>query len=162
MNDEADAKVSELIPPNRVRRGKETSEEITTISMERSMARRRKQDQLYLEPQRCKEPGCNKTFKRPCDLTKHEKTHSRPQKCPVPTCKYHEYGWPTEKELNRHVFDKHSEHPAMFECHFKPCPYKSKRESNCKQHMEKAHGWVYVRSKSNGPKRLGNAINNYR
>lgn len=46
--------------------------------------------------------------------------------------------------------DKHSVAPSMFRCHFHPCPYESKRESNCKQHMEKAHGWVYVRSKNNG------------
>ncbi|KAH0537088.1 hypothetical protein FGG08_006090 [Glutinoglossum americanum] len=29
----------------------------------------------------------------------------------------------------------------------RPCDLTSKRESNCKQHMEKAHGWEYVRSK---------------
>ncbi|KAG8427175.1 copper-binding transcription factor [Metarhizium acridum] len=92
----------------------------------------------------------------PCDLTKHEKTHSRPWKCPIPTCKYHEFGWPTEKEMDRHVNDKHSDAPAMFECLFKPCPYKSKRESNCKQHMEKAHGWTYVRTKTNGKKPSSN------
>ena len=46
--------------------------------------------------------------------------------------------------------DKHSAAPAMFKCRFHPCPYESKRESNCKQHMEKAHGWTYVRSKNNG------------
>ena len=46
--------------------------------------------------------------------------------------------------------DKHSAAPSMFKCHYHPCPYESKRESNCKQHMEKAHGWVYVRSKNNG------------
>ena len=38
----------------------------------------------------------------------------------------------------------------MYKCQFRPCPYESKRESNCKQHMEKAHGWAYVRSKNNG------------
>ena len=46
--------------------------------------------------------------------------------------------------------DKHSSAPAMFKCQFRPCPYESKRESNCKQHMEKAHDWTYVRSKNNG------------
>jgi len=56
--------------------------------------------------------------------------------------------------MDRHVNDKHSDKPAMFECHYKPCPYKSKRESNCKQHMEKAHGWTYVRTKTNGGKKL--------
>ncbi|KAK8056812.1 Zinc finger transcription factor ace1 [Apiospora rasikravindrae] len=116
----------------------------------RSMARRKKNaDPSEYAPKKCKEPGCNKEFKRPCDLTKHEKTHSRPWKCPHPTCKYHEYGWPTEKEMDRHINDKHSSAPPMYECLFKPCPYKSKRESNCKQHMEKAHGWTYVRTKTN-------------
>ena len=38
----------------------------------------------------------------------------------------------------------------MYKCQYSPCPYESKRESNCKQHMEKAHGWQYVRSKNNG------------
>ncbi|KAI0483264.1 hypothetical protein GGR56DRAFT_686513 [Xylariaceae sp. FL0804] len=122
----------------------------------RSMARRKKNapPEEYA-PKPCPHPGCNKQFKRPCDLTKHEKTHSRPWKCPIPTCKFHEYGWPTEKEMGRHVNDKHSSAPAMYECHFKPCPYKSKRESNCKQHMEKAHGWEYNRTKA--PKRDGKA-----
>ena len=83
---------------------------------------------------------------------KHEKTHSRPWKCNDATCKYHEYGWPTEKERDRHVNDKHSATPSMYRCQYPPCPYESKRESNCKQHMEKAHGWAYVRSKNNGKK----------
>ncbi|KAK4230919.1 zinc finger transcription factor ace1 [Podospora fimiseda] len=132
----------------------------------RSMARRKKNaTPEELAPKKCREPGCNKEFKRPCDLTKHEKTHSRPWKCPVPTCKYHEYGWPTEKEMDRHHNDKHSSSPAMYECYYKPCPYKSKRESNCKQHMEKAHGWTYVRTKTNGKKSgssvAGNSVNQH-
>ena len=98
----------------------------------------------------CRE--CGKSFRRPCDLTKHEKTHSRPWKCPHVDCKYSELGWPTEKELNRHVNDKHSAAPTLFRCLFPPCSYSSKRESNCKQHMEKAHGWKYVRSKTNSSK----------
>ncbi|KAF8855601.1 putative zinc finger transcription factor ace1 [Acephala macrosclerotiorum] len=123
-------------------------------SILRSMARRKRSaSAAELAPKRCREPGCDKEFKRPCDLTKHEKTHSRPWKCPVESCKYHEYGWPTEKEMDRHHNDKHSSAPALYECHYKPCPYKSKRESNCKQHMEKAHGWTYVRSKNNGKNR---------
>jgi len=123
-------------------------------SIIRSMARRKRSaSAAELAPKRCREPGCDKEFKRPCDLTKHEKTHSRPWKCPVESCKYHEYGWPTEKEMDRHHNDKHSSAPPLYECHFKPCPYRSKRESNCKQHMEKAHGWEYVRSKNNGKHR---------
>ncbi|KAL8952961.1 MAG: hypothetical protein Q9222_001180 [Ikaeria aurantiellina] len=115
----------------------------------RSMARRRKTAQAAAkEAQKCRD--CEKVFKRPCDLTKHEKTHSRPWKCSEKSCKYYSYGWPTEKERDRHVNDKHSASPCMYRCHFRPCPYESKRESNCKQHMEKAHGWAYVRSKNNG------------
>ncbi|UNI21162.1 copper-binding transcription factor [Purpureocillium takamizusanense] len=124
----------------------------------RSMARRKKNaTPEELAPKMCPHPGCGKMFKRPCDLTKHEKTHSRPWKCPIATCKYHEFGWPTEKEMDRHVNDKHSNAPAMYECKFPPCPYKSKRESNCKQHMEKAHGWTYKRTKTNGKKMPGGA-----
>jgi hypothetical protein len=117
----------------------------------RSMARRRKSDKAGDVMHVCS--SCKKEFKRPCDLTKHEKTHSRPFKCPESSCRYHNVGWPTEKERDRHVNDKHSSAPQMYECHFKPCTYSSKRESNCKQHMEKAHGWTYVRSKSNGRKK---------
>jgi uncharacterized C2H2 Zn-finger protein len=120
----------------------------------RSMARRKRSaSAAELAPKRCREPGCDKEFKRPCDLTKHEKTHSRPWKCPVESCKYHEYGWPTEKEMDRHHNDKHSSAPALYRCKFPPCSYQSKRESNCKQHMEKAHNWTYVRSKNNGKNR---------
>ena len=117
--------------------------------LQMSMARRKKSEQAAVkQAQRCSE--CDKEFKRPCDLTKHEKTHSRPWKCNEPSCKYSQYGWPTEKERDRHVNDKHSVTPNMYKCQFRPCPYESKRESNCKQHMEKAHGWAYVRSKNNG------------
>ena len=118
-------------------------------NLHHSMARRRKSEQAAAkQAQRCSE--CDKEFKRPCDLTKHEKTHSRPWKCNEPSCKYSQYGWPTEKERDRHVNDKHSMAPNMYKCQYHPCPYESKRESNCKQHMEKAHGWAYVRSKNNG------------
>ncbi|TID17000.1 metal ion binding [Venturia nashicola] len=121
----------------------------------RSMARRRKSDKPGDVMHPC--AVCAKEFKRPCDLTKHEKTHSRPWKCPELKCRYHEQGWPTEKERDRHVNDKHSQAPQMYKCKFPPCTYSSKRESNCKQHMEKAHNWQYVRSKSNGRKKNGEA-----
>ena len=114
----------------------------------RSMARRKKGE--LPKTYTCKSAGCRKEFKRPCDLTKHIKTHERPWKCPEADCKYHEYGWPTEKERERHVNDRHSNVPNLYKCLFEDCPYTSKRESNCKQHMEKSHGWEYVRSKNNG------------
>ncbi|KAL6711829.1 hypothetical protein ACN47E_002872 [Coniothyrium glycines] len=124
----------------------------------RSMARRRKSEKPGDVMHTCRD--CKKEFKRPCDLTKHEKTHSRPWKCSEEKCKYFELGWPTEKERDRHMNDKHSAAPAQYKCLYPPCSYASKRESNCKQHMEKAHGWEYVRSKSNG--RLKATVNNDR
>ncbi|KAF1992094.1 hypothetical protein K402DRAFT_78847 [Aulographum hederae CBS 113979] len=124
------------------------SEDTDDDGVRRSMARRRKSERPGDVIHSCND--CGKEFKRPCDLTKHEKTHSRPWKCSDAKCKYHDLGWPTEKERDRHMNDKHSAAPPMHKCEFAPCTYSSKRESNCKQHMEKAHGWTYVRSKHNG------------
>ena len=128
-----------------------SEEDVDDDEVMRSMARRRKSDKPGDVLHMCRD--CKKEFKRPCDLTKHEKTHSRPWKCSEEKCKYFELGWPTEKERDRHVNDKHSTAPAQYKCLYPPCTYASKRESNCKQHMEKAHGWEYVRSKSNGRKK---------
>jgi hypothetical protein len=117
--------------------------------VERSMARRRKGEPIKTYD--CGFDGCDKIFRRPCDRTKHMKSHERPWKCPHTDCKYHEDGWPTEKECERHVNDKHAESPIMYACYWSTvnnCPYQSKRLSNCKSHMEKAHGWVYIRSKT--------------
>jgi hypothetical protein len=120
----------------------------------RSFARR-KRDGFELAPKRCREPGCDEEFRRPCDLIKHEETHYRPWKCPVETCKYHEYGWRTEKGMDRHHNEIHSSAPAPYECLYRPCPYRSKRERIFKQHMEKAHGWEYRRSRGNGKMKEG-------
>ncbi|KAG9204142.1 copper-binding transcription factor [Epicoccum nigrum] len=128
-----------------------SEEDMDDDEVMRSMARRRKSEKPGDVLHMCRD--CKKEFKRPCDLTKHEKTHSRPWKCSEEKCKYFELGWPTEKERDRHVNDKHSAAPAQYKCLYPPCTYASKRESNCKQHMEKAHGWEYVRSKSNGRKK---------
>lgn len=128
-----------------------SDDEMDEDEVTRSMARRRKSEKPGDVMHTCRD--CKKDFKRPCDLTKHEKTHSRPWKCSEQKCKYFDLGWPTEKERDRHMNDKHSAAPAQYKCHYPPCTYASKRESNCKQHMEKAHGWEYVRSKSNGRKK---------
>lgn len=103
---------------------------------------------LAASPYNC--PDCTKVFARPCDLNKHRKSHTRPYKCQHSDCKYSDLGWPTLKELERHNNDKHSLNPIIYACEYEGCEYESKRESNCKQHMEKAHGWLYTRSKSNG------------
>ncbi|KIW56227.1 hypothetical protein, variant 3 [Exophiala xenobiotica] len=111
----------------------------------RSMARRKKGYIPEYVEMKCSDPSCDKVFTRKCDLAKHEKTHSRPFKCPEEGCKYHELGLPTEKERERHFNDKHSKDPQFYKCDY--CEFRTKRESNCKQHMEKKHGWHYERAK---------------
>jgi hypothetical protein len=104
-------------------------------------------------------PSCPKVFERLCDLRRHEKTHNRPWKCREPSCRYHIYGWPTEKQLDRHMDVKHSPSPILYKCELAPCTYQSRRESNCKQHMEKSHGRAYIRKRnySNGPVSVGSS-----
>ena len=113
----------------------------------------------------CHRCGIN-AFTRQCDLTwvlspwdsllpqdksflpiyrKHEKTHTRPYKCTTETCDFFTDGFPNEKDRDRHINDKHSQNAPQFICHYL-CGYSSRRESNCKQHMEKAHGYTYTRS----------------
>ena len=119
----------------------------------RSMARRKKNAALKTLEYPCSEKSCGKIFNRKCDVQKHEKTHSRPFKCLEKSCRYHEQGLPTEKELDRHINDKHSLNPRYFHCLY--CPFKTKRESNCKQHMEKKHDYQYDRSKGSSKRTPG-------
>ena len=93
-----------------------SDDEMEDDSVSRSMARRRKSSKAGEVVHVCRD--CKKVFKRPCDLTKHEKTHSRPWKCSAKNCKYHQLGWPTEKERDRHVNDKHSAVPPQYKCHY--------------------------------------------
>ena len=119
----------------------------------RSMGRRRRSERAGDVIHICHE--CGKHFRRPCDLTKHEKTHTRPWKCTELSCKYAVEGWPTEKERDRHVNDKHCANPVLFRCGAPNCPYSSKRESNCKQHREKAHGIIYPRTRPHASRATG-------
>ncbi|KIW48227.1 uncharacterized protein PV06_00836 [Exophiala oligosperma] len=121
--------------------------------VERSMARRKKGYIPEIVEMKCSDPTCDKVFTRKCDLAKHEKTHSRPFKCPEEGCKYHEMGLPTEKERERHWNDKHSKNPQFYKCDY--CEFRTKRESNCKQHMEKKHGWHYERAKGKDKAAIG-------
>jgi hypothetical protein len=119
----------------------------------KTMARRRESCSLGDVTHQCRD--CKKQFKRPCDLTRHEKSHTRPWKCFEEECEYFELGWPTEKQRDGHVQDKHviTSISVRYKCLCPPCTFESKRESNRKQHMEKAHGREYVRSKTNGRKK---------
>ncbi|RPB24714.1 hypothetical protein L211DRAFT_867611 [Terfezia boudieri ATCC MYA-4762] len=109
------------------------------IQYPRNKTKHQGRAQQVKEPQAfpCTWDGCaHQPFPRACDLT-------------VESCKYAIEGFPTEKERDRHWTDRHSPDTPAFCCKYFPCTYKSKRESNCKQHMENAHGYTYVRMKQN-------------
>lgn len=106
---------------------------------------RKKDAESELPKLHCSHEGCGKSFRFGFDLSKHEKTHNRHFKCHVVGCEYEEYGLQTEKELDRHVSDKHNVKPRMYKCMF--CDFQSKRESNCEQHIEKIHNWNLQSSK---------------
>ena len=98
---------------------------------------------------------CKKTFYRLCDLNRHKKTHDRPFKCQVDGCEYQARGFPTDQERKRHVNDRHSDAPAFYSCTSEGCSYRSKRESNLKQHREKTHAWTYDRNRPKNGRRAG-------
>lgn len=94
----------------------------------------------------CQDSSCLRKFDKYDDLAKHEKTHSRPWKCPVETCQYSDFGWSLEHELARHYKDSHSAVTPIYQCQFPPCPFESKRESDCIQHARRVHNREYSRS----------------
>ncbi|EPE07258.1 c2h2 transcription factor [Ophiostoma piceae UAMH 11346] len=98
---------------------------------------------------------CKKAFNRRCDLNRHNKTHERPFKCQSEGCEYQTRGFPTDQERKRHLNDRHSDAPVIYDCTWEGCNYSSKRESNLKQHKEKAHDWKYDRSRPNNRSRTG-------
>ncbi|EFX00639.1 c2h2 transcription factor [Grosmannia clavigera kw1407] len=103
-------------------------------------------------------PDCQKPYRRNCDLKRHLKTHTRPHKCPVSSCSYSTTGFPTPQELLRHKDDRHSNKPPEFKCQFAPCSYRSKRESNCKQHMANVHSLAYKYSRKSHRARVAATI----
>ncbi|KAF8246029.1 hypothetical protein K440DRAFT_376373 [Wilcoxina mikolae CBS 423.85] len=115
------------------------------VSVSPGSARRRNVPKQTEESHSCEK--CNKRFPRACDLKKHRKTHDRPYKCTVLTCNYYTMGFSAEKDRDRHFHDKHDKDAPRHKCGYN-CSYSSPRESNVKQHMEKAHGYVYVRTKT--------------
>ncbi|KAF5712162.1 zinc finger transcription factor ace1 [Fusarium mundagurra] len=79
------------------------------------------------------------------DSTGHFVPNPLPWACPISSCQDYSHTWPTEEERDRHYRDKHSETLPMYKCMFMPCLYWSKREMNCKKHLEKVHGLTYIR-----------------
>ncbi|KAI5819287.1 hypothetical protein BZA77DRAFT_167530 [Pyronema omphalodes] len=96
----------------------------------------------------CNQADCGKIYSRKCDLRKHEKTHERTFRCSIPECPYFEMGFSAQKDCERHFRDKHDPTAKRIPCNWADCPYTSTRVSNVKQHMEKAHGYEYIRTKT--------------
>ncbi len=105
----------------------------------KSLARSKEGDIPEIVEMKCSDQTCDKIFNRMCDLAKHEKTHSRPFKCPEESCKYHEKGLATKIGRDHHVNECHSRNPLFYKCNF--CGFRTKRERNCRQHQRKKHGW---------------------
>jgi hypothetical protein len=95
----------------------------------------------HTELHTCRE--CQEKFGSKVNLVEHEKTHNRPWKCPHDWCNYHDFGWPTGKELDRHIYDKHKDLSPYYNCLYPPCIYNSRNEATVKQHMEETHGHDY-------------------
>jgi len=53
----------------------------------------------------------------------------------------------TDAEIDCDISETNSKSPRLFKCEYVPCAYQSKRVSNCRRHMEKVHGWMYIRSR---------------
>ncbi|OIW33076.1 hypothetical protein CONLIGDRAFT_640235 [Coniochaeta ligniaria NRRL 30616] len=111
-------------------------------------ARHPEQQRHAKEPDTYQCSHCQKAFVRRCDLLTHEKSHGRPYKCSEPNCEKASLGCRTAHELERHVHDKHSPKPKSYHCSYQNCLYQSQRESNCRQHMARAHGLTHLRNRA--------------
>jgi len=91
----------------------------------------------------CDQRGCDKVFPRQCDLTKHQRNHSRPISCQF--CPRSEFkGVAQNKDLYRHYWIKHPEWAAANNIPKEEatCPRcgKTKRSDNIKRHRERCKG----------------------
>jgi len=90
--------------------------------------------------------SCQKSFPKPYLLHKHEKSHTRPFKCPEVTCRYK--GAQLRKDLDRHIRTKHPERVpdvVRHHCPVENCKYSEQggetfgRLDHLKRHMESKH-----------------------
>lgn len=93
----------------------------------------------------CPIPGCGRTFE---DLKAHLLTHrtERPEKCPIPTCEYHEKGFTRRYDRDRHALTHYK--GAML-CGF--CPGSDSTTTKIfnrvdvfKRHLSSVHGAEHV------------------
>ncbi|KAK4101253.1 hypothetical protein N658DRAFT_486283 [Parathielavia hyrcaniae] len=89
-------------------------------------------------PYKCTFTGCTHSERRQCDLTKHMKNHTKPNKCDICVA-----GGAETKDLNRHMW---TNHPAEAKRRGVPkdevqcpgCEYKG-RKDNVKRHWDTIH-----------------------
>jgi len=88
---------------------------------------------------------CGSIFKRPCDLKKHQRNHTRPVKCEL-GCTNKDgtpLGFAEVKERSRHDLKYHSSpemiSKSLLQCPEEGCPYKG-RPDNVKRHHRAKHG----------------------
>jgi len=71
---------------------------------------------------------CSRSFSLPCQLNQHIKSHTRPFKCPVPSCP--RQGFHLRKDRRRHINSKHSgldPDTGRYYCPFEGCKYSKKK-----------------------------------
>lgn len=91
---------------------------------------------------------CPKTFLKQHELNRHETLHTRPIKCPEPTCSHRT---PLRRDMRRHVLAKHPNHPSLDptslvkpKCTVPGCKQEFTRKDNLRRHMMRAHRGVRV------------------
>ena len=89
----------------------------------------------------CPIPECGRVFK---DLKAHMLTHQteRPEKCPIPTCEYHQKGFARKYDKNRHTL---THYKGTMVCGFCPGPGSAAEKSFnradvFKRHLTSVHG----------------------
>ena len=98
---------------------------------------------------------CSKDFRRETDLDKHQKAHRRPWRCSNKDCFFHEDGFRTEEERDRHFQDRHAVARVMlFQCKSDSCDYTSERVTTLTEHIKHQHPLDYKVLKKDNHKGL--------
>ena len=94
----------------------------------------------WVDPRR---GACDRAYGRECDLTKHQRNHTRPIPCPECPSKELEYRFPEKKELYRHMTRAHADAceywgviiPDSRACPYHGCRYTSPSPYNLSRHQ---------------------------
>lgn len=83
---------------------------------------------------KCDFLNCDTSCRRPCDLTKHKKRHSKPFTCNYDGC--NSKGFSTQKDRERHETSKHRREDHLVCCE---CGHTTARKDNMADHVRRKH-----------------------